>query len=103
MIDLTSADAIEKLADLVAERVAAKLKSESSRVLVSRDELAAITGLGVRSIDRMAKGGSFEKDRTTNKAVWRESAVKLDPIRSGGRVLFDKTTALAAIKAGSAG
>ena len=86
-----------------ARRVTQKLKSQQAQVLVSREELAALSGLGVRSIDRMAKGGSYEKDKSTKAKVWRESAVKLEPIRNGGRVLFDKTAALAAIKAGSAG
>ena len=100
MIDLTQADALERLADLVAERVAAKLNAESSRVLVSRDELAKLTGLGIRTVDRMAKGGSWERDALTKQRVWRDTDVQLDPIKQGGRVLFDKAASLAAIKAG---
>ncbi len=102
MIDLTQEATLDRLAELLADRITAKLQAQQSQVLVSREELAAITGLGKRTIDRMGNGGSWEKDKSKNK-VWRESAIKLDPIRNGGRVLFDKAAALAAIKAGSPG
>ncbi len=100
MIDLTQPDTLEKLADLLAERVIERINTEQSRVLVSREELSALTGLGMRTIDRMAAGGSWEKDERGNKQ-WRESAIKLEPIRNGRKVMFDKVAALAAIKAGN--
>lgn len=101
MIDLTQTDAIEKLADLLADRVIERINSEQSRVLVSREELSTLTGLGMRTIDRMAAGGSWEKDER-GKKHWRESAIKLEPIRNGRKVMFDKVAALSAIKAGNA-
>lgn len=97
MISLTDPDALERLADLVADRVAKRLNDQSQQVLVSREELAKLTGCGVRTIDRMANGGSWEKDKLTGERVWRDSSVKLDPIKRGSRVLFDKAAALAAI------
>lgn len=100
MIDLTQPDALEKLADLVADRVVERINSEQQSVLVSREELARITGLGVRTIDRMAAGGSREKD-ASGKEIWRESLIKLKPIRNGRKVMFDKAAALSAIKAGN--
>lgn len=103
MIDFTQAETIERLADLVAERVAQKLQAKQTQVLVSREELAALTGIGKRTIDRMAKGGSMEIDKRTGQRVWRESTVKLEPIRNGRKVLFDKAVALAAIKGGLGG
>jgi hypothetical protein len=93
-------DALEKLADLLADRVIERINSEQQRVLVSREELAKLTGLGVRTIDRMAAGGSREKD-ASGREIWRESLIKLEPIRNGRKVMFDKTAALAAIKAGN--
>lgn len=97
MLEL-SQDSLDQLARLIADRVADKLSERENRVLIDRKELAAITGLGERTIDRMARGGSMEKDRKTEAKVWRPSAVCLTPIRVGGRVMFDKAAALAAIK-----
>ena len=93
---------LDQLANLIADRVAEKLSAREARVLIDRKELAEITGLGERTIDRMARGGSMEKDRTTDSMtkVWKPSTVKLEPIRVGGRVMFDKAAALAAIKQG---
>lgn len=90
------ANFLEQLADMVAERVAAKL--ETRQELISREQLSAITGIGLRTIDRMCAGGSWEKDRHGRK-IWRESAVKLEPIRNGRSVRFDRSKALAAIRA----
>ncbi len=100
MIDINEQSTLDRLADLIADRIALKLAQRSDRVLVSREELAALTGLGVRTIDRMAAGGSDEKIRGTENRVWRASSIKLDPIKQGSRVMFDKAAALAAIKAG---
>ena len=97
MIDLTDTETLDKLADMVADRVARRMNEQSQRVLVSREELAKLTGCGVRTIDRMANGGSWEKDKLTGARVWRESSVKLEPIKRGSRVLFDKSAALTAI------
>ncbi len=97
MISLTDAETLDRLADLLADKVAKRLNDQSQRVLVSREELAQLTGCGVRTIDRMASGGSWEKDKLTGKRVWRDSSVKLEPIKRGSRVLFDKAAALAAI------
>lgn len=102
MIDLTNEELLEKLADLVAARVADKLREDSSRELVSRRELAKLAGLGIRTIDRMANGGSWERDASTGSKVWKPTEVRLEPIKQGGRVLFDKSSALASIKAGNA-
>lgn len=100
MIDLTQPDTLNKLADLLADRVFERINLEQSRLLVSREELSTLTGLGLRTIDRMAAGGSWEKDERGQK-YWRESAIKLEPIRNGRKVMFDKLAALATIKAGN--
>ncbi|MCR9294593.1 MAG: hypothetical protein NXI32_17890 [bacterium] len=99
MIDPGESDTLEKLAELIAERVAERLSERQDRVLVGRKELAQITGLGVRTIDRMAAGGSMEKG-SDGRHHWRESEIKLEPIRNGRTVLFDKEQALRAIKSG---
>lgn len=89
-------NALETLAELVADRVLARLSDEAKRVLVTRDELAELTSLGVRTIDRMAKGGSWERDKTGQR-VWKPTDVTLRPVRHGGRVMFDKSEALSAL------
>jgi excisionase family DNA binding protein len=47
----------EKFADIIAEKVAIKLSSRPKQRFVSRKELAAITGLGERTIDRWKSEG----------------------------------------------
>jgi len=98
--NIKQVDVLEKLADLLADRVVERIHSEQQTVLVSREELAKLTGLGVRTIDRMSAGGSREKDASGNE-IWRESSIKLEPIRNGRKVMFDKAAALSAIKAGN--
>lgn len=74
---------METFAEKVAELVAKKLKADMSQELIGREELAKLTGLGTRTIDRMAKG---------------ECEVRLTPIKTGRRVLFDKAASLEAIR-----
>lgn len=77
MLDLTRIDAIEKLADLVAERVAAKLAMQNQRRFISRKEYAEVHGLGMRTIDR-----AIAENRLSIR-------------RSGRRVLIDITAEIA--------
>jgi len=45
-------DAMELLADMVADRIAAKLANQPQRRFLSRKEYALSRGLGVRTVDR---------------------------------------------------
>lgn len=99
MLDLTRADAIEKLADLVALRVAERLGLKAEKAFVSRQELSELTGFSVPSIDRMAAGGHWVKQKDGSKE-WRKTSVKLRAIRRDGRTMFDKAESLAAISSG---
>jgi hypothetical protein len=96
MIDLSRSDALEKLADLVASRVAERLGLKAEQAFVSRRELSELTGLSVPSIDRMAAGGHWVK-RPDGSREWRETLVKLRPIKQAGRTMFAKAESLAAI------
>ena len=74
MLRLTPVE-IDRFATLVADRVADKLANQPR--LVDRHQLAKTVGLSVASIDRRLRDGD------------------ISCIRSGSRVLFDPTVAIA--------
>lgn len=96
MIDLTRPDIIERLADLVAQRVAERIGLKTEKVYISRQELSELTGFSVASIDRMAAGGHWIKHKDGSRE-WRETSVKLRPIRRDGRTVFHKSESLQSI------
>lgn len=69
MIDLTRADVLEKLAELVAERVASKLATQSKRKFISRKEYALTHGLGMRTVDRAIAENRLPIRRTGRRVL----------------------------------
>jgi excisionase family DNA binding protein len=67
MIDLTQAITIEKLADAIADRLADRLTKR--RKLLSREEYAAVNGLGVRTVDRAIQEGRLQVERIGRRVL----------------------------------
>lgn len=72
MIDFTNAETLERLADLIADRVAGRVAAEARRKYVSREEYARIHDIGVRTVDRAIKQNRLPVRRTGSR-------VQIDP------------------------
>ena len=65
MIDLNQST-LDQLADIIAERVAAKL---AERRFLSREEFAQVHGLGMRTIDRAIAEGRLQIERSGRRVL----------------------------------
>lgn len=78
MIDLSGEKAIDKLAELIADRVAAKLSERQERRYLSREEFAEVHGLGMRTVDRAIAEGRLEIERSGRRVLIPSNA-KIKP------------------------
>lgn len=78
MIDLSGEQAIDKLAELIADRVAAKLSERQERRYLSREEFAEVHGLGMRTVDRAIAEGRLEIERSGRRVLIPSNA-KIKP------------------------
>ena len=60
---------IELLADMLADRVTAKLAERAERKFLSREEYAKVHGLGVRTIDRAIAEGCLKFERSGRRVL----------------------------------
>jgi excisionase family DNA binding protein len=68
MIDL-SQSTLDQLADIIAERVAAKLAERAERRFLSREEFAQVHGLGMRTVDRAIAEGRLQVERSGRRVL----------------------------------
>ena len=68
MIDLNQTT-LDQLADIIAERVAAKLAERAERRFLSREEFAHLHGLGKRTIDRAIAEGRLQIERSGRRVL----------------------------------
>jgi len=68
MIELNQST-LDQLADIIAERVAAKLAERAERRCLSREEFAQVHGLGMRTIDRAIAEGRLQIERSGRRVL----------------------------------